>query len=188
MTNPVWAQWGRVTRFLESSRVALGRESYLWTSLGLLDHSATKIQVLDGESTYQASVAEHTSALNDVEIFCSMVLIHSFALVEDATAGVLNVQTPLSGGIESWGNQLLCHANASWDDVKDGKVGAVEVAVVRNTLAHGTWVVDQASANRLSNVSPGHAWTVGHRVEMTFQVLDEYRARLKSLLRVAQVR
>ena len=65
-------------------------------------------------------------------------LLSYYALAEAAAADKLGVDDVADvGGIEVWGQRLLDAAKAEWKQVKAGKAGAVEVAVVRNTIAHG---------------------------------------------------
>ena len=64
----------------------------------------------------------------------------------------------------------------------------VEVAVVRNTIAHGERCYSQRGVKRLQSVSVDTSIQPGAPVLLDYLTLHEYRARLKSLLQVAQVR
>lgn len=178
-----WQEWGRVTRFLESARIALQRERALLTSMSFTDSSTVKIRTIEGPSTYEVALTAHATAVNDMEMLCGLILLHTYALAEAAAANALGAHVSKVGGIESWGTKLLGRNGKSWADVKDGRYGAVETAVVRNGVAHGTWTVDQRSVNRLSAAQKTHTWKVGTRFALSPAILDEHRARLKSLLR-----
>jgi hypothetical protein len=185
----VWAEWGRLTRFLESARIAFARECGLWGALELADAASAKIRVKNGEATYQASLVQHREAVSDSWLLHASVLLSYYALAEAAAADKLGVDDVANvGGIEVWGQRLLEAANADWDDVMDGKAGAVEVAVVRNTIAHGERCYSQRGVNRLQAAGVAPAPSSGASVLLDYHTLLKYRARLRSLLRVAQVR
>jgi hypothetical protein len=185
----VWTEWGRLTRFLESARIAFAREYDLWGALELADPASAKVRVVNGDVTYQASLVQHREAVSDSWLLYASVLLSYYALAEAAAADKLGVDDVADvGGIEAWGQRILDAATANWNAVKAGKAGAVEVAVVRNTVAHGDRFYSQRGVNRLqaAGVRPGA--TMGAPVLLDYTTLHEYRARLRSLLRVAQVR
>ena len=74
------------------------------------------------------------------------VLIHSYALAEDAAAERLGGDARDFGGIEDWGARPLATTGSAWDSLKEGRAGAVEVSVVRNAYAHGGRRIDEAAA------------------------------------------
>jgi hypothetical protein len=76
---------------------------------------------------------------------------------EDARSGGdrrLGGDAPDFGGIEDWGKRLLATTGATWDSLKEGLAGAVEVAVVRNAYAHGGRRIDDRAAKRLRHDVP----------------------------------
>jgi hypothetical protein len=91
---------------------------------------------------------------------------------------------PPSNGIEDWGTKLLTKVDRQWSDVKPGLPGIVEVAVVRNALAHGSPIVSQRMLNRLSNVDGKLPWKSGETIELNYDKVRLYRDRLRSLARV----
>lgn len=185
----VWSEWGRLTRFLESARIAFAREHELWGALELADTVSAKIRVKNGEASYQASLIQHREAVSDGWLLHASALLWYYALAEAAAAVKLSVDDIADiGGIEVWGQRLLDAANADWIDVKAGKAGAVEVAVVRNTIAHGERCYSQRGINRLLAAGAVNAAQPGASVVVDYSTLHEYRARLRSLLRVGQVR
>lgn len=185
----VWNEWGRLTRFLESARVAFGREDNLWGALELADAASAKVRVLNGDAKYQVSLAQHREAVSDSWLLHASVLVCYYALAEAAAGDKLGVDdVACLGGIEVWGQRLLDAVKADWNQVKAGKAGAVEVAVVRNTIAHGERSYSQSALNRLHSAGGVSTANVNDPVVLDYATLHEYRSRLKSLLRVAQVR
>src|SRR3954467_13895773 len=79
---PVWREWRRLTRFLESARLAFARESDLWTSLQLRSTDEVKLSAATPRGTYNVGVRQHLEAVRDEEMLLASVLIHSYALAE----------------------------------------------------------------------------------------------------------
>jgi hypothetical protein len=182
----LWSEWGRLTRFLESARIALARESRLWQTLELQNAADAKVRVDAAGAAYEVTLDQHRAALGDDWLLFAQVLIYSYALAESAAADKLGFPQVPDGGIEVWGRQLLTVAGNAWADVKDGQAGCVEVAVVRNIIAHGDQVYSPASINRLAAAGIAGKQP-GYPVLLDYAILREYRARLKSLLRAGQV-
>lgn len=182
----VWTEWGALTRFLESARIAFERERNIWHSLELSDREAVLITTRTGARRYEVSLRDHIGAVdNEVTLFAS-VLIHTYALAEDAACRHIGLDSRTSRGIETWGKQLLDAYGRDWTGVLDGEPGAVEVAVVRNAFAHGTRTIDDPSAARLAQAgSPLRS--PGDSVNLTYEELRLYRDRLRSLLRTGGV-
>lgn len=178
--SDVWGSWAELTRFLESARLAFARERNLWQSLELADPDQASIKVRSGGGWYKARLDQHVDAVNDEVTLYASVLIHSYALMESAAADALNVDR-VKGGVGAWGRLLLSKTNSSWDDVRDGESGAVEVAVVRHAFAHGTHEIDHGAAKQLAELgAPVRA--VGDKVTLTYDELLVYRGRMSSLL------
>ena len=182
-----WNEWGRLTRFMESARISFQREARLWQSLELQKPGEIKVHVNDDKSYYAVTLEQHCQAVTDDWLLFGLVLVASYALAEAAAAEKLGLRTMTDvGGVESWGQQLLNGAGSKWSDVKDGKGGAVEVAVVRNVIAHGDRVYSRASVNRLAAAEVAGV-KEGDPVVLTHGVLKDHRARLKSLLRAGGI-
>ena len=177
----VWNEWGRITRFLESTRVALAREHDLWSSLKLVRADETKFKSTTGDGSYRVRIADHLAAVEDDEALYASVLIHSYAIAESAVAARIHADLRDLSGIEDWGTRLLATSGKTWDDVAGGRTGAVEVAVVRNACAHGTRHLDRAAVNRLRAAGAAHV-AEGDRIELDYPTLRIYRARLRDLL------
>ena len=189
-TSLIWAEWKRITRFLESSKIAFVREEMLWSSLEVRDPRALSISTKQGPSTYTIDVDEHLASLRDGTVLFSVVLTATYALAE--SYGRVKLGLPddkdLSGGVESWGQKLLHQTGHDWSDVLDGKAGIVEVSAVRNALAHGVRSVNQVMVNRFANHSLQPPWSLGDKIGLTYERLETYRSRLKSLMRFANKR
>lgn len=182
-----WNEWGRLTRFMESARISFHREARLWQSLELQKPDEIKVHVNDEKSYYAVTLEQHCQAVNDDWLLFGLVLVASYALAEAAAAEKLGVANMADvGGVEAWGKSLLDRAGSKWSDVKDGKKGAVEVAVVRNAIAHGDRTYSQSAVNRLT-IAGVASVKVGDPIVLTHPVLKDYRARLKSLLRAGTV-
>lgn len=183
---PVFEEWGRITRFLESARLAFARERNLWTSLEIATSDDVRLSAPAGQGVYKVRLSQHLAAVRDDEILFASVLIHSYALAEFASCDRVGMASRDVGGIEDWGSRLLASTGKRWDDVSGQKAGAVEVAVVRNALAHGSRTIDESGAARLAAVGvsryeAGDSLTLGH------DDLREFRARLLSLLNVGGI-
>ncbi len=178
---PVWVEWGRITRFLESARLAFARERNLWASLEIESAEDVKIYAPTGQGGYRVALGQHLAAIQDEDTLYASVLLHSYALVETAASDRLSADVRDFGGIEDWGARLLATNGATWDSVKEGVAGAVEVGVVRNAYAHGTRRIDQSAENRLRAVGMDQP-SAGDPVTMDYAVLKNSRARLRSLL------
>lgn len=184
--STVWTEWGALTRFLESARVAFARERNLWNSLELADPEAVQITTTTGARRYEVGLTNHLAAVDDEVTLYASVLIHTYALAEAAACRELGIDSRSAGGIENWGKRLLDANNRDWSGVFEGEAGAVEVAVVRNAFAHGTRLIDAPSEGRLAaaGASPRAA---GDAVSLTYEELRHYRDRLRSLLRTGGV-
>lgn len=114
------------------------------------------------------------------------VLIHSYALTEAVAADKLGVETR-GMSVEEWGKRLLTDNGKGWSSVADGLGGAVEVAVVRNVLAHGRRTIAQTAYNRLTAVNVTSR-PKGSTIRLSFDDVETYRARLRSLMRMGAIR
>ena len=178
---PVWREWRRLTRFLESARLAFARESNLRASLELRSADEVKLSAATPHGTYKVGLQQHLEAVRDEEMLLASVLIHGYALAETAAAERLGGDTRDFGGIEDWGTRLLATTGSTWGALKEGVAGAVEVAVVRNAYAHGGRRIDESAANRLRTVgitSPAR----GELVVLDYAMVDVFQGRLRTLM------
>jgi hypothetical protein len=186
----MWSEWGRLTRFFESARIGLLRERRIWESVEISQPSATKLTMRDGPRRYSVTVSQHLAAIQDEHSLCSAVLVYSYALAEMAAREALGIPEThtLKGGIESWGQRLLKTTSASWAIVLDGKAGCVEVAILRNAVAHGRSKFDLGMRDRLANAGGTPRWNIGERLTLDYDITTTCRSRLKSLLRYGGIR
>lgn len=174
----MWEEWGRITSFLESARVAFARERDLWTSLKIVSADGVKFKGSTGKGGYRVGITNHLAAVEDEDVLYASVLIHSYAIAESAAAERLGADTRAIGGIEKWGERLLATTGMKWDAVEGGLAGAVEVAVVRNAYAHGARRID---AKRLLAAGGAHLGE-GELEGLSHAKLKVFRGRLKALL------
>jgi hypothetical protein len=144
--NSPHEEWGRLTRFLESARLAFARERDLWASLGV--GAQVRISAPDGH--YNVAVHRHIDAVDDGETLHGSVLVHSYALAEPAAADRLAMDVRSLGGIEDWGARLLATNGRAWGEVTGALAGAVEVPMVRNAFAHGSRTMDPSHTRACS--------------------------------------
>ena len=178
---PVWIEWRRLTRFLESARLAFARESNLWTSLELRSAESIKLSAATAHGTYKVGLRQHLEAVRDEETLLASVLIHSYALAENAAVERLGGDARDFGGIEDWGTRLLATTGSTWDSLKEGRAGAVEVSVIRNVYAHGGRRIDESAANRLQAVGITSR-ALGDPVALDYPTVKVFRGRLRALL------
>lgn len=180
----VWAEWRRITRFLESVRLAFARERSTWASLAISSPEKISLKASADVGEYEISLGEHLEVIDDAESLYAAVLIQTYSLTEYAASLAVGAAGErLTGGIESWGAKMLALRGNSWSDVLDGLGGVVEVAVVRDAFAHGTRKIDATAEGRLRGVGV-ETRLAGDAVTLNHAQLRKYRARLKSLLRV----
>jgi hypothetical protein len=178
---PLWSEWGRLTRFLESARLAFARERNLWASLELHSAEDVRLSAATKHGIYNGALTQHLAAVRDEETLFASVLIHSYALAETAAAERLRGDARDFGGIEDWGTRLLATTESTWDSLNEGVAGADEVAVVRNAYAHGARSVDEPAANRLRAVGKTQP-KAGDLVVLDYPTLKVFRGRLRALI------
>jgi hypothetical protein len=64
---PVWLEWRRLTRFLESARLAFARENNLWTSLELRSADEVELSAATPHGAYRVGLQQHLEAVSDEE-------------------------------------------------------------------------------------------------------------------------
>ena len=182
----IWEEWKRLTRFLECSKIAFKRESDIWRSLQVPDLDAVRIATTNGDSSFSLTANDHLDTLQDEGLLYFIVLTYSYSLCE-CYAKVkmgLGEGDRLSGGIETWGTNLLAQAGNNWTDVLHGRAGLIEVAIARNFIAHGTRLVGQSTLNRYILAGEPCPWQFGQPLVLDYEKVELYRSRLKSLMRL----
>lgn len=125
---------------------------------------------------------QHLDAVDDEVTLHASVLIHSYALVEATSCDMLGIDSRIAGGIEDWAEKLLGANQRGWADVVDGRPGAIEVAVVRNSFAHGGRAISTKDADRLRAAGSSQL-NAGDPVSLTYGQLTQFRMRLRGILR-----
>jgi hypothetical protein len=183
----IWGEWKKITRFFESSRIAFRREDLLCSSLEQVAEQPVVIKTVSGPSTYRILLTDHLKAIRDDAILFSIVLTASYGLAESFARIKLGLSDDenLGGGVEAWGHKLLQRTGHGWSDALDGLAGAVEVAAIRNALAHGVKTVNESLINRFVAQGLTCPWSIGSKIVLDYQTVEQYRSRLKSIMRFA---
>jgi len=177
-----------------------------WESLPVEELAGAIIERPNGSGIFRCQGNHIIPVLKDRHVLSSMLLLASYALIEAHVENVLeySVAKPatssklvndfraqtttfddfLKGGIEAWGTKILTELQRTWTDVAKGKAGLVEVSTVRNALAHGENLVTINMVNRVTAAGGILPWSCGGEIKLTPDLLNEYRARLRSFARV----
>jgi hypothetical protein len=206
---PVWERWKELTQFLALSDHVLLSQKEQWQTLPLAGKDDARIVRSDGPYKFETDGKTYGAILADRHVLSSVVLLNSYALVESLVRQVYSyleplptITTPLltdlrakttsirgelkSGGIETWGAKLLQDLGRDWSYVESGLAGVVEVAIVRNSVAHGESHVTQSMLNRVFTASGTLPWGLGSEIKLDIARLKEYRHRLRSFARVIE--
>lgn len=206
---PVWERWKELTQFLALSDHVLLSQKEQWQTLPLAGKDDARIVRADGPYKFETDGKTYGAILTDRHVLSSVVLLNSYALVESLVRQVYShleprplINTPLlvdlraktttirselkNGGIEAWGTKLLQDLGRDWGYVESGLAGVVEVAIVRNSVAHGESHVTQSMLNRVSTASGTLPWGLGSEIKLDIARLKEYRHRLRSFARVIE--
>ena len=183
--DELWGEWGRVTRFLECTRIAFRRELSIWEGPEIANATQVRLRTVDGHSQFAVTGEQHIATLQDHELLHFIVLSYSYSLCERfARVSMGKSETDqLSGGIEQWGAQLLSAAGHDWEKVEGGLSAAIEVAVARNFIAHGARVIDHSITERFHRARVDCPWQEGEEMNLDYEQVERYRACLKSLMR-----
>ncbi|NTW29519.1 MAG: hypothetical protein HGA39_09200 [Coriobacteriia bacterium] len=178
----IWDEWASITRFLESSRFTLLPAAMRWEELLQLNPIAANLEFEAQGTLYRVSLDQHISALRDLRPLYSSALLLYYALAEAAAADRLS-RDDLVGcnGIEDWAERLLSAAGVGWLS-EDERLGIVEVGVMRNLVAHGEREYSKRAVAKLAAAGVCSPPSVGDRVVLDYEILKQYRSRLKSLL------
>lgn len=206
---PVWERWKALTQFLALSDHVLLSQQEQWKTLPIADKNTIKIVRQDGPYKFETDGKTYEEILSDRHILSCVVLLNSYALVEslvrqvyeylipntsintpvlaDLRSGATTLQTILkSGGIETWGTKLLNDLGRDWGYVESNLSGLVEVAVIRNGIAHGESAVTQTMHNRALSNGVSLPWPLMGEIKLDIATLKEYRHRLRSFARVIE--
>jgi hypothetical protein len=203
----IWDEWKSWTRFQALIDYSLETSATLWQGLPVKDRDQVTIQRTLGQSRFACPGNQFLPMLQDRHTISSLLVLSSYALIEGhieevldymVTAGVVGIQIVddvragtqtaktfiASGGIETWGTSLLLQLGRDWGNVHDGCGGIVEVAIVRNALAHGARTVTQSMINRVQQNGGALPWAIGAPIRLDLSLVRTYRDRLRSFARV----
>ena len=205
----VWDRWKELTQFLALSDHVLLSQAEQWRSLPIANKDKVDIIRSTGPYSFQTTGLTYEKILDDRHVLSSVVLLNSYALVEEHVrklysalemdpkantsllvqfrSGANSINGVLaSGGIEAWATKILDDLSRTWTDVESGRAGIVEAATVRNGIAHGESEVTQPMINRVSAVGGTLPWGLGFPIKLNIALLKEYRHRLRSFSRVIE--
>lgn len=203
----IWDEWKEWKRFLALVDYSLETSATLWKALPIKDRDQVTLIRPSGGSKFSCPGDRFLPILDDRHTISTLLVISSYALVEGHVDEVLRhaaaspiTSIPLvnsvrsgsvtgqslcsNGGIETWGATVLSAFGRDWSNVHDGKAGAVEVATVRNALAHGKRCVDTSMLNRVTAAGGTLPWPVGDPISLDMTLTGLYRNRLRSFARV----
>ena len=178
----VWEEWGRITRFVESSRYTLMTAAVEFDRVQGLTPIPATIEIELAGTRYEVTFEQHSAALRDLWCLHSSALLLYYALAESAVAEALDCEN-LQGfnGIEDWAGRLLERSGTKWAD-DDERTGIVELGVVRNLIAHGERTYTQRAVTKLAAAGVDPAPRVGDSVRLGLEEFVSYRSRLRRLL------
>lgn len=90
----------------------------------------------------------------------------------------------LRGGPAAWLNATMNAVQQPWASVYGGHAGLVEIALLRNAIAHGHRTVTDGLMSEMSGAGIPYSATVGAPLSIDFAALHEYRGRIRSWCRV----
>lgn len=202
---PMWEEWRRLTRLQWSGSIAFDAEI---DRARTLPGSAAERQVERTEAggTYRTSIENHLVTLSDRGLFHALLFLRSHALLEShaklirfmidtgdwspisqlPSEGLLDTieENRLIGGIAVWSNDLVERTGQSWDLVYGGASGLVEVALIRNAIAHGQRRCGPKLRKRFAEAAIACPFAEGDELNLSFERLHEYRGRIRSFCRV----
>jgi hypothetical protein len=189
-TFDIWTEWGELTRLIQSSRIAFDRE------VNYRRNSKEEVQSVGEKFKYEIQIKDHIKTLETEHLICLAFLTLALSICERFVRGKLGLgpEVELSGGIEAWGGKVLRLAarvpqdqpiSDEWSKVDGGLAGCIEVQEARNSNLHQGNRISQRSINRF--VDHGHVspWKLNDEFSLDFDLLETYRGRLKSLMRLS---
>ena len=136
-------------------------------------------------ATYTVSLDEHLTALGMTATLSGLVLVQSWSLAE--ALGRVALRQDDLGQIEQWAPLALGANRQGVGRVAGGLAGLVESYVVRNAVAHGLPFWTGRMANRVV-AAGGPAHRRGETFDLSDDGLEEYRASVRSLMRLMGLR
>jgi hypothetical protein len=200
---PFWEEWGAITRIHGSAMIAFDHSKQVLMNTAsaetelvhsesgssfkalLVDHLA---RIANGEDLHKMALLRYYGAFETFTRFADYIISSGdFALVRrplvvDEIEAIESLQ--LKGGVEAWTDMIIKQLRQNWSDVYGGMAGLVEVSLMRNAIAHG---VRQMNQNMLDSAIARRTtlpFQTGQAITISFELLNEYRGRLRSYCRV----
>jgi hypothetical protein len=186
MPDPIFDEWKRLTRWWNCTTTAAARERIYWANAGFKDPSAAEVVFSHRpKSNFKISAKDYAATLDDEPLMASLVLLMSWTLLEQRGREVLGLrESDQLSQIEDWGAKALNGRGASWSRVFGGKKGLVEVATVRNAVAHGNHRVTQRMLNRVEAAGGTVPWKHLSAIRLDVPTVSVYRDRIRSFIRL----
>ncbi len=136
-----------------------------------------KMALLRYYSAFETFVryAEFVTSTGDYELVRRPLSIAEIEMIESHL---------LKGGVEAWADVIIKKLKQNWSDVYGGKAGLVEVSLMRNAIAHGVRSMNQSMLDAAVARSAALPFQAGQAITISFELLNEYRGRLRSFCRV----
>ncbi|MEL3889249.1 hypothetical protein V6B08_03205 [Ferrovibrio sp. MS7] len=204
LSAPIWREWAALTRLQWGGRIAFREE--VARAERMMAGGETSIAEADSGGEYTTSLLRHREAMADTDLFWTLIFLRSFALLEthaklvshivetrrwDLLSGKLSEaelqhvnSRRLEGGIDAWMTQVLRGCGQDWSMVYQGVAGMVEVAQVRNAIAHGVLHCTETQREKARRLAYGWPFEVGEPLQISFGLLHEYRGRIRSTCRI----
>jgi hypothetical protein len=199
---PYWEEWGAITRIHGSAMVAFDH------SMAFIEQNATVgMELVHGESgsEFRTHATDHFVRIQYGNDLHKMALIRYYSVLESFVrlsnfvittrdfsilGRPLTIQeidkielAPLVGGIEAWSNLAMNSVKQDWSVVYGGRAGLTEVSLVRNAVAHGISHATKSLIDAAQSRSTSLPFADGQRLVISFELLNEYRGRLRSYCR-----
>ena len=200
---PFWEEWGAITRIHGSAMVAFDH-----SMLVMQRQIVAEVELVHSESgsAFKTLAVDHLSRITHGNDLHKMALLRYYSAFETfvrfaefvTTTGNFDfVSRPLAiseiemieshllkGGVEAWADVSIRKLKQNWVDVYGGKAGLVEVSLLRNAIAHGVRSMNQSMLDAAVARSAALPFQAGQAITISFELLNEYRGRLRSFCRV----
>lgn len=202
---PIWVAWRDLTRLQWSGRLAFANEVARLSDATGRGDAPTSVELGLAGGRYETSTAKHVAALADEHLFCSLILLRSYSLMEshakfvhhavaadpaflegpfDESALEAIEDEKLLGGVAAWSTRAIDETKQDWALVYGGRQGLIEISLVRNALAHGHVVCGRNMIDQFEKHALPCPFEQGEKLLVDFARLHEYRGRIRSFCRV----
>lgn len=177
----IWREYGALTRFLESTRIALAHEAervHAEAKSGPIQ----SVGIGGDPSKYEVRRSQHLEVVRDEEMLARLVLVQTTALCESLARLCVAKAGGLEGGVEAWGSRCLEANGQAWGSVEGGQSQVVLAFVYRNAIAHGSNELTAKEIRRLETAGNSQ-FGAGSTIEVA-PGLELMRASIRSFMRL----